>query len=149
MSKSIGNVIDPHEVVDAYGADAFRYFVLREVPFGLDGDFSTETFITRFNTELANDLGNLLSRVLTMIGKYFDGKDPGSQARNSPLDRELREIAAAIPARIDDDLAALAFTKYLQDAWSLVTRANRYVEENAPWTLAKNNDLERLGTRAV
>ncbi len=78
MSKSLGNVIDPHEVVDAYGADAFRYFVLREVPFGLDGDFSKETFVTRFNTELANDLGNLLSRVLTMIGKYFDGKIPAA-----------------------------------------------------------------------
>ena len=84
MSKSLGNVIDPNEVVDAYGADAFRYFVLREVPFGLDGDFSTETFTTRFNTELANDLGNLLSRVQTMIGKYFDGKMPGARRRHCP-----------------------------------------------------------------
>jgi len=145
MSKSIGNVIDPHELVDAYGVDAFRYFVLREVPFGLDGDFSTETFVTRFNTELANDLGNLLSRVLTMVGKYFDGKIPQA-GPEQPADQELRDMAISIPARIDEDLATLAFTKYLHDAWSLVTRANRYVEENAPWTLAKKNDLARLGS---
>ena len=145
MSKSLGNVIDPHEVIDAFGADAFRYFVLREVPFGLDGDFSRETFVTRFNTELANDLGNLLSRVLTMIGKYFEGKVPKA-GFNQPLDQDLSEIASGIPAKIDSDLAALAFTRYLQDAWSLVTRANRYVEENAPWTLAKNGDMGRLGS---
>jgi len=145
MSKSLGNVIDPHTVVDAYGADAFRYFVLREVPFGLDGDFSTETFVTRFNTELANDLGNLLSRVLTMIGKYFDGKIPAAGIEQ-PFDRELRETALAVPVKIDENLGALAFTKYLHETWALVTRANRYVEENAPWSLAKKNDLERLGT---
>ena len=145
MSKSIGNVVDPNEMVDAYGADAFRYFVLREVPFGLDGDFSVETFTTRFNTELANDLGNLLSRVLTMIGKYFGGKIPEA-GFNQPLDKDLRDVAASIPAKIDEDLAALAFTKYLHDVWTLVTRANRYVEESAPWTLAKKNDMERLGT---
>jgi methionyl-tRNA synthetase len=119
--------------------------VLREVPFGLDGDFSIETFTTRFNTELANDLGNLLSRVVTMINKYFDGKVPPVHAEQ-PLDRELTEIAASIPAKIDEDLAALAFTKYLQDVWAMVMRANRYVEENAPWALAKNNDMARLGS---
>ena len=145
MSKSLGNVIDPNAVVDAYGADAFRYFVLREVPFGLDGDFSAETFVVRFNTELANDLGNLLSRVMTMVGKYFDGKvpQPGPEEQS---DRELRESAAGIPAAVDHALGALAFNKYLQDAWVLVTRANRYVEENAPWALAKKNDLARLAS---
>ncbi len=145
MSKSLGNVIDPNEVVDAYGADAFRFFVLREVPFGLDGDFSTETFVTRFNTELANDLGNLLSRVQTMIGKYFDGRIPASGDEQA-ADRDLRETAEAVAGRIDEDLAHLAFTRYLHDAWMLVTRANRYVEENAPWTLAKNTNIERLAT---
>jgi methionyl-tRNA synthetase len=145
MSKSLGNVIDPHEVVDAYGADAFRYFVLREVPFGLDGDFSKDTFVTRFNTELANDLGNLLSRVLTMIGKYFDGKIP-AVGIEQPFDQDLRETAGPILFRIDENLSTLSFTRYLHEVWSLVTRANRYVEENAPWTLAKNRDLERLGS---
>jgi methionyl-tRNA synthetase len=145
MSKSFGNVIDPNMIADAYGADAFRYFVLREVPFGLDGDFSVQTFTTRFNTELANDLGNLLSRVVTMIGKYYDGKIPPAGPEQT-IDRELRETASSIPPRIDEDLSMLSFTKYLQDVWVLVTRSNRYVEESAPWTLAKNKDLERLGS---
>jgi methionyl-tRNA synthetase len=145
MSKSLGNVIDPNEVADAYGVDSFRYFVLREVPFGLDGDFSIETFTTRFNTELANDLGNLLSRVVTMINKYFGGKIPAASS-NLPVDQDLREITSIMPAKIDEDLAALAFTKYMQDVWAIVTRANRYVEENAPWTLAKNKDMGRLGS---
>ena len=145
MSKSLGNVVDPNEVVDSYGADAFRYFVLREVPFGLDGDFSPEAFITRFNTELANDLGNLLSRVNTMVNRYFGGKIPPAGAEEAS-DRELREAAAGIPGRIEADLSLLAFNRYLQDAWTLVTRANRYVEENAPWTLAKKQDMGRLGS---
>ena len=145
ISKSLGNVIDPNKVVESYGSDAFRYFVLREVPFGLDGDFSTETFVTRFNTELANDLGNLLSRVLTMIGKYFEGKIP-PPGPEQPFDRELREIAALSPGRIDDDLSVLAFARYLQNVWALVMRANRYVEENAPWALAKRRDMDRLGS---
>ncbi|HUI46936.1 MAG TPA: methionine--tRNA ligase [Nitrospirota bacterium] len=144
MSKSLGNVIDPNTIVDAYSADAFRYFVLREVPFGLDGDFSVQTFTTRFNTELANDLGNLLSRVLTMISKYFGGEIPPAGPEH-PLDRELRETAVSIPLKVEDDLSSLSFTRYLQDVWTLVTRANRYVEESAPWTLAKNKDFERLG----
>ncbi len=144
MSKSLGNVIDPNEIADSHGTDAFRYFVLREVPFGLDGDFSVETFTTRFNTELANDLGNLLSRIVTMIDKYFGGKIPSAGVEQM-FDRDLRETASSIPDKIEGDLAALAFAKYLQDIWVLVTRANRYVEENAPWALAKNRDLERLG----
>ncbi len=145
MSKSIGNVIDPNEVADAHGVDSFRYFVLREVPFGLDGDFSIETFTTRFNTELANDLGNLLSRVVTMINKYFDGKIPPARDEQ-PTDRDFGRSPHLLPARIDEDLCrARIHSKYLQDVWTLVTRANRYVEENAPWTLAKNKDLDRLG----
>jgi methionyl-tRNA synthetase len=145
MSKSIGNVVDPNAIIEAYGADAFRFFVLREVPFGLDGDFSESAFITRFNTELANDLGNLLSRVLTMIGRYFEGKVP-SPGNAEQRDQELRDIASGLPALIQADLTVLAFNKYLQDVWTLVTRANRYVEENAPWTLAKQNDMQRLGS---
>ncbi len=145
MSKSLGNVIDPNEVVDTFGADAFRYFVLREVPFGLDGDYSKSAFVTRFNTELANDLGNLLSRVMTMVGKYFDGKVP-APGNEQQSDKDLRGTALSVPAAVEADLTSLSFSRYLQDAWQLVTRANRYVEENAPWTLAKKNDIARLAT---
>ena len=145
MSKSLGNVIDPNEVVDAYGADAFRYFVLREVTFGLDGDYSHEAFVTRFNTELANDLGNLLSRVLTMVRNYFSGAFPAPSSEQQS-DRERRDIAAGLPRMIAGHLSALAFSRYLQDLWTLVSRANRYVEENAPWTLAKNKEMDRLGS---
>jgi len=145
MSKSLGNVIDPMAFASAHGTDAFRYFVLREVPFGLDGDYSYKAFETRHNTELANDLGNLLSRVLTMISKYFDGKIPQQPAEAQAGDRELREIAGGLTSQISADLEVLAFNRYLHDIWTLVTRANRYVEENAPWTLAKKKDFVRLG----
>jgi len=145
MSKSLGNVVKPEALSEAYGADAFRYFVLREVPFGLDGDYSNEAFRIRYNTELANDLGNLLSRVLTMVSKYFSGRIPRPSQEQSS-DKDLREIASGIPAQIDGDLGMLAFNRYLQDIWVLVMRANRYVEENAPWTLAKKKDFDRLGS---
>jgi methionyl-tRNA synthetase len=96
-----------------------------------------------FRFELANDLGNLLSRVLTMISKYFGGEIPPG-GPEQPIDRVLRETAVSIPQKVEDDLSSLSFTRYLQDVWTLVTRANRYVEESTPWTLAKNKDLERL-----
>jgi methionyl-tRNA synthetase len=145
MSKSLGNVVKPETLAEAYGADAFRYFVLREVPFGLDGDYSNEAFRIRYNTELANDLGNLLSRVLTMVSKYFSGRIPRPSQEQSS-DKDLREIASGIPVQIDGDLGMLAFNRYLQDIWVLVMRANRYVEENAPWTLAQKKDFDRLGS---
>ena len=152
MSKSIGNVIDPNAVVDAYGADAFRYFVLREMPFGADGDYSDKAMVTRFNTELANDLGNLLSRVLTMIDKYFSGRIPPGELKGNK-DLALRNSALAVPERLREDLLAddaglthLSFTMYLRDVWLFVAHANRYVEKNAPWALAKNKDMDRLGS---
>jgi methionyl-tRNA synthetase len=153
MSKSIGNVIDPNAVVDEYGADAFRYFVLREMPFGADGNYSEQAITRRYNTELANDLGNLLSRVLTMIGKFFDGKIPPRGDENGH-DKKLRLSAEAVRANIEEallptpdenELTYLSFMSYLQDVWLHITFANRYVEQNAPWTLAKNKDMERLG----
>ncbi|HXY54509.1 MAG TPA: methionine--tRNA ligase [Nitrospirota bacterium] len=143
MSKSFGNIIDPNEVVDSYGTDAFRYFVLREVPFGLDGDFSTESFIMRFNTELANDLGNLLSRTLTMITKYRQGLIP------EPVDGEDGDFELRIHGRFDSDswigfsnfLDNFKFSEALAYLWSVINEANRYIEASAPW---KENNESRL-----
>ena len=135
MSKSLGNVVDPNEVVDSYGADAFRYFVLREVPFGWTAISPLRRSSPGSTRSLPMTWGTC-SRVNTMVNRYFGGKIPPAGAEEAS-DRELREAAAGIPGRIEADLSLLAFNRYLQDAWTLVTRANRYVEENAPWTLAK------------
>jgi methionyl-tRNA synthetase len=143
MSKSLGNVIDPNELIDAYGADAFRYFVLREVPFGLDGDFSTETFITRFNTELANDLGNLLSRTLTMITKYWGGIIQG------PINSNDGDFEQRIHGRLGQNswnaysglVSSLKFSEGLAYLWVIINEVNKYVEVSAPW---KENDSARL-----
>jgi methionyl-tRNA synthetase len=143
MSKSLGNVIDPNELIDAYGADAFRYFVLREVPFGLDGDFSTETFITRFNTELANDLGNLLSRTLTMITKYRNGFIP-ERIDSKDGNFELRihgRFGSPSWIAYSNFLDNLKFSEALAYLWVAINEVNRYVEVSAPW---KENDEERL-----
>ncbi len=141
MSKSRGNVVHPGETARKYGVDAFRYFLLREIPFGLDGDFSEDAIITRVNTELANDLGNLTTRTFTMIKKYFGGKIP--QAEMEP---EMKALAFGIPDRIEDALDVLQFNKCLEEVWKLVSFTNKYIESNAPWALAKSGDMERLGT---
>ncbi|MEO5656278.1 MAG: methionine--tRNA ligase [Nitrospiria bacterium] len=140
MSKSRGNVIDPGAVVDEFGVDPFRYFVLREVPFGQDGDFSREALIGRYNSDLANDLGNLLSRTLTMIERYAGGAVP---ARGS--DDGFEALVAAAWREVDTALGDFQFHRALQEIFTVVTRANRYIESSAPWVLAKDpTQRERL-----
>jgi methionyl-tRNA synthetase len=133
MSKSKGNVVDPGRMVAQYGADPFRYFLLREVPFGLDGDFSEKALVARFNADLANDLGNLFSRVTTMLGKYCDGKV--SRPHNGG---ELQRRAEAAVAGVHRHMENLAFHLALQEIWGLINEANRYVDRKAPWQLAKD-----------
>ncbi len=146
MSKSLGNVVDPYEMVQTYGADAFRYFLLREVPFGLDGDFSRKALVHRVNSELANDFGNLVNRALGMLGKYFGGTVPAPAAAEGgdlALVARSREVLAAVDAAMEE----LEFHKALAAAWELVKAANKYVDSSAPWALAKDPARrERLGT---
>jgi methionyl-tRNA synthetase len=146
MSKSLGNVVDPYEMVATYGADAFRYFLLREVPFGLDGDFSRKALVHRINSDLANDFGNLLNRTLGMLGKYFGGTVP---APSPPGEEDLPLIALAgeVQRTVDAAMEEVEFHKALAAIWDLVKAANRYVDASAPWALAKDaSKRERLGT---
>ena len=136
MSKSRGNVVDPYAVVDEFGADAFRYFLLRENPFGHDGDFSREALIGRINTDLANDLGNLLNRTLTMIERFANGTipQPKDEVR---VDNLLHHHAAQLPALVKDHLEKLEFNRALEWIWGVVQIGNQHIDKNAPWNLAK------------
>ena len=145
MSKSVGNVVDPYQVVDEFGADVFRYFLLREIPFGQDGDFSKSAIVARVNGELANGLGNLVSRTLGMIEKYFDAKvpEPGSL---SAEDESIRDRAMSAVDIFEREMDEIAFHKALVSLWDFIADVNKYVDESAPWTLAKEKNEERLAT---
>jgi methionyl-tRNA synthetase len=146
MSKSLANVVEPNMLIDKYGVDAIRYFLLREVPFGLDGDFSHSALVHRINADLANDLGNLVSRSTAMLNKYFGGTLPAAGPLTE-LDRVLQGRFSVAIHQVDAQMNELAFNKALQSIWELVSAANKYIDDTAPWTLAKDPaQLERLGT---
>jgi methionyl-tRNA synthetase len=137
MSKTLGNVIGPKDYVDRFGADALRYFICRELQLALDTEFTEERFLTRFNADLANDLGNLINRSISMLQRYRKGVVP-PQGTGAAPDDDLRKTSDAAFADYHRHMEAIAFAPALEAVWKLVTRANRYVEETAPWKLAKD-----------
>ncbi|MBQ2792602.1 MAG: methionine--tRNA ligase [Oscillospiraceae bacterium] len=146
MSKSKGNVVDPVVLVGRYGVDALRYFLLREFPFGSDGNFTNEALISRINSDLANDLGNLLSRTVAMVGKYFGGKLPVERVAD-PIDDELLTMAKELRGKYEEQMEKYAFQNALIEVFKLISRANKYIDETAPWVLAKDEaNKPRLAT---
>jgi methionyl-tRNA synthetase len=150
MSKSLGNIVDPFVVINEllkgqpYAADIYRYFLLREIPFGHDGSFSEDALSSRLNADLANDLGNLVNRALSMIERYAHGKIPAAAAVGCAVEDEpLRQAAMGLSALVDEAMARLDYSTALEAIMRVVTQANQYIEVAAPWKLAKQADGAR------
>ncbi|QCR30743.1 methionine--tRNA ligase [Lysinibacillus sp. SGAir0095] len=140
MSKSKGNVVYPEMLIERYGLDATRYFLLRELPFGSDGVFSPESFVERTNFDLANDLGNLLNRTVSMMNKYFDGTIPTENIVETEFDAALKVHAKETRLIYEKNIEKMQFSVVLSDVWSLVSRTNKYIDETQPWVLAKDEE---------
>jgi methionyl-tRNA synthetase len=138
MSKSKGNVVDPVTLIERYGLDAVRYYLLREVPFGADGTFTPEGFVERVNFDLANDLGNLLNRFVAMADKYFAGVLPGYIANATAFDQGLVDTAQAAVSKVEEAMEKMEFSVALSSIWQLIGRANKYIDETLPWNIAKD-----------
>ena len=146
MSKSKGNVVDPVKLVEKYGVDAIRYFLMREMPFGADGVFNNEALINRINSDLANDLGNLVSRTVSMVEKYFGGT-ASDKGVTDTMDADLITLAKEVPAKVEELMDSYQFSQALSEIWKLISRTNKYIDETTPWTLAKDESKkDRLET---
>lgn len=144
MSKSKGNVVDPNVLIKRYGVDAVRYFLLREIAFGQDGNFTNESLIQRINSDLANDLGNLVSRTVGMIDKYFGGKLPQKQ-EGTEFDADLKAVCYDMIPKFEDAMDKMVFSDALTVLWTFIRRVNKYIDETQPWILARNEeDMPKL-----
>ncbi|MGL4797962.1 MAG: methionine--tRNA ligase [Cellulosilyticaceae bacterium] len=138
MSKSKGNVVDPSVLVGRYGSDAIRYFLLREIAFGQDGNFTNEALISRINSDLANDLGNLTSRTVAMIEKYFEGGVLQADQEATEFDADVQQLVAAQTVKVEEYMEKLFFNNALEEIWVIIRRLNKYIDETMPWVLAKD-----------
>ena len=146
LFKSLGNYKDPREYIHAYGVDAVRYYALREVPFGSDGNFSEEALISRTNTDLANTLGNLVNRTISMAHKYFDGIVTNPKVEEE-IDKELKNKVIALKDVVDEKMNELKVNEAIEEIMEVLRRCNKYIDETTPWTLAKDDSKkERLAT---
>lgn len=146
MSKSKGNVVYPEPIIELYGIDTLKYFLLREFSFGHDGSFTREKFLNRINSDLANDLGNLVSRTIAMIEKYNQGIMPEPKEEGE-FDENLKELAISVPVKVEEYMNKLDFSNALEEVWKLIRRTNKYIDETTPWILAKDEDKKnRLDT---